>query len=972
MPDLDDELDLFVERCELAWQASDNVDVSELLPREDHPGYAEIAVELLRVDLEHRLTRGHSAGLDSYLQQFPTLLSDRNRLAPLAFEEYRLRLQSGEEVSPEDYSSRYQVSTANWQDLAEASTVRPDGDLSQVENHPCEDDQLSENAAFGAFILTRELGRGAIARVFLARQTGVADRSVVLKFATTRTVEIDRLGRLQHSNIVPILSVHPYRGTGAAICMPFLGEVTLADIARARAKTETVETRDVLAGVLPAASLVESDLPRKWNDFVLQLGIGITSGLRHAHDRDVVHGDVKPGNILLSDDGRPMLLDFNLAGDLTSLRPEVVGGTFRYMPPEHKDAFQTGEAAIRSDVRSDIYSLGVVLFELLTGNPETTSEATQQKLTDLTSPALAAIVRKCVAAAPADRYQSAAALLEDLSRQAAGLPLRHQPEPSFRERVSKWVRRHPRLASNASLITIFTLILAVGGVAWMARSRQLERMQAQADFRSFSTSVPEACALLAGGSTPEAVEAGIEKAERLLQRVSGPDDTLAVFPALGSKDQSRQREEVGRLLYYLANGYFVRATNMPDQTERARARDAAAAQNRRAADWFDRQVGHVPRAITIQASRIAGEPVGDVTASRADATALDQLLLATELNQSRLFRQTWEYLDSLKSNYPDDLSFWTLLASAYAGGREYEKAETCLTACLALNPDSWVALSDRGLARLALKQFAAAEADFTQVIRVRPDYYGGYLNRALSRAGQGRFSDAVDDLTASLDRGAPSRAWFLRSRYRGALGDRTGASADHRKGLDTVPTDEKSWVSRGLAKLSSDPAGALADFREATKLNPDSLDGLRNIAHVLSERMEDPAGAIEALDRIIDAGIEDSGAYAGRAVLHARAGRVQPAVDDIRRALEIDQEPLTRYQAACVYSLLAEKEAAYRVQAHALLASSMKDLPRVLLGFAERDPDLKAMRETEDWKKLTDAARALYEFEKADTERDPP
>ncbi len=94
----------------------------------------------------------------------------------------------------------------------------------------------------------------------------------------------------------------------------------------------------------------------------------LADGLAHAHARGILHRDMKPANILLADDGRPMLLDFNLAEDL-KLEGDAgaIGGTLPYMAPEHLEAFHGGARPV--DARSDVYGLGVILFELLTGRP---------------------------------------------------------------------------------------------------------------------------------------------------------------------------------------------------------------------------------------------------------------------------------------------------------------------------------------------------------------------------------------------------------------------------------------------------------------------------------------------------------------------------------------------------------------------------------------------------------------------------
>ena len=155
---------------------------------------------------------------------------------------------------------------------------------------------------------------------------------------------------------------------------------------------------------------------------ILTLASQLADGLGHAHRRGILHRDLKPANVLLTDDGRAMLLDFNLAEDVKLRRlPEraSIGGTLPYMAPEHIDAYRTGDGQL--DERCDLFSLGVILYELLTGRhpfpiqkrvtPDTIDAmvADRRKPAPLVrvhnsavSPAVEAIVRKCLAPLPVD------------------------------------------------------------------------------------------------------------------------------------------------------------------------------------------------------------------------------------------------------------------------------------------------------------------------------------------------------------------------------------------------------------------------------------------------------------------------------------------------------------------------------------------------------------------------------------------
>jgi serine/threonine protein kinase len=368
---------------------------------------------------------------------------------------------------------------------------------------------------FLGFKLVRELGRGAFARVFLAHQSDLADRTVVLKVSADTGRESLTLAQLHHPNIVPIHSAHR-SGRLQALCMPYLGAVTLADVyhdltglaSRPNSGRGLVSTLPALKAstvryqpARPPAAAPGAATPTTpaaaaepvtaltrleglgYVEAVLTLGVQLGDGLVHAHDRGVVHRDVKPANVLLTDEGRPMLLDFNLAADARLRdRPasEVVGGTLPYMSPEQLDVLAGRDRPV--DARSDLYSLGVILFELLTltrpfpVHKQTTGAALAQMLADRNRPlprlrpysrlvghAVESIVRHCLEPDPARRYQSARELKEDLERHLADLPLRHAPDPSLWERFGKWRRRRPVMAYTASLAAVVLFAVLISG-----------------------------------------------------------------------------------------------------------------------------------------------------------------------------------------------------------------------------------------------------------------------------------------------------------------------------------------------------------------------------------------------------------------------------------------------------------------------------------------------------------------------------
>ena len=1028
-PGAEGDLDLYLEKFEA--ERGPGVDLRDFLPPAAHPDYLAVLRELIRVDLEFAWEEGAERRLEFYREHFPELFADSESIRAVAWEEFRLRQAAGEAPTAAEYRDRFGVELSDLIGPAGSGPL-PRTELFAADHHRADTDfrlatpsgMPEPGDAVSGFVVLSELGRGAFGRVFLARQSDLADRLVALKVSSRLPGEPRTLARLQHANIVPVYSVHRH-GPYHVVCMPYHGSATLADLLdafrgagrRPRSGKDVVSTLADRAGPtladsgprrdVPATSPVEPAGPSSraldalarlgYVDAVLWVGAQIADGLAHAHERGIVHRDVKPANVLLTDEGRPMLLDFNLAADAADAAdPGVaeggVGGTLRYMAPEALTAL--AERRANADPRSDVYALGLLLYELLTGEfpfPDQTGRLSEvvpnlrtarlrpppdaARLRPDVTPAVAAILTKCLAPDPVDRYPSAAELREDLQRQLENKPLRYAPDRSVRERVRKWTRRHPRLASGttvSAVAVVLLLIVSAGGWWWYREATRLEGQRlAAAIGRELELVRP-----LAGhGRVSAAIPTGqYREARDRCRAVLGP---LGVTVAddwkdgkyvrrLTDDDRDRLCADVGQVLHLWAGAAMGLHERSADPAERAALlAEALAASDRAKAAFGD----HCPDVVIDHRNRLRelagldrdetpGCPWDQVPGVAPGTAAYLSAVLSSETGNaaveklSRLVRDGWP-----------SASAWTALGAAQLRLARWDDAARSLTAAAALAPDSPWAYFHRGVALLEAGRFADAERDFTQVLELNPDVPEARLNRAIARVRQQDCAGAVRDLD-ELERAGGGdefpRLYFVREVAKRSLEDPAGADADRDTGLRREPRDPAGWVVRGEARLRlalPDAKAALADFEAAIQLDPTYPKAWENKAHVLSEHMDKPADAVRALDRAIQLHPDYVLARAGRAVLLARLGDRAAARADADECLKRDGSALTCYQAACAYLLTAEAPADRRKALDLLRIAIAKDA--TWARHMPDDPDLKTVRDSQEFKDLMTAAGVL-------------
>jgi serine/threonine-protein kinase len=270
--------------------------------------------------------------------------------------------------------------------------------------------------------------------------------------------------------------------TGAPVALnPVFGFETGSLLPSGRSKNPVPKTETGLAETGSSRSSTElTGSEAQYSRSVARVGLQVAEALVYAHEHGVLHRDVKPSNLLLDTAGRIWVTDFGLAkaeGSDELTYPGDIVGTLRYMAPER---FQG-----RSDPRSDIYSLGMTLFELLTLRPafEDTDRARLMRRVAQEEPPslrkidsriprdLETVVCKAIAKDPGDRYASAEGLAEDLRRFLADRPIQARRTPPH-ERVWRWCRRNPMLAGLAAAL-LFSLLGGLAGVTWEWRRAEV-------------------------------------------------------------------------------------------------------------------------------------------------------------------------------------------------------------------------------------------------------------------------------------------------------------------------------------------------------------------------------------------------------------------------------------------------------------------------------------------------------------------
>jgi len=919
-------VEAIVARFESLWKSGRQPEIGALLPAAGEPHRRNVLGALIMADLRQRVRIGHAVRLEEYLERFPELGPVTELPWELIAAEWNARRDAGEDVRAAEYADRF---PRQIEALGAAGRVSTAGESTGTQPLTL---NVSPGQVVGDFRVLRLLGAGRFARVYLARDLTL-DRDVALKISRADGDEARTLAQLDHPNIIPVYReqrIGPRRHSSEEMEGERLAAGKPADQSALKLLAMRYVPGATLAGWLIESSAVtvspgaprlgsppwwsprtapgQARVPiRRWRGRDLlnwvatqlppeaaRLGppasdpfsslafvpamchvvFDLARALRHAHAQGVLHRDIKPDNILIDTTGRALLMDFNVAvreaGD-----QELLGGTFLYMSPEHLAAIDgaVGWEGHAVGQPSDLYSLGVVFFELLTGRHPwregidrvATLAAIRRLLAtrlrgvpELPSnipgltPGLRSVVSKCLEPDLRDRYASAGELVDDLQRWLSDRPLAVARGTSRWECILKWARRH-RVRCAAVAAVLFTAMAWGCLVAWrdLARLRHVETQLVAVARKITAGDLARARLIAAAVRRDLAQESILVRLAVASSRREAAEDRLGV---LDQKIASQQLQRFQRLLdqQRLPTGVLDRALTDPLAVYQVLDRE----------DWeLDNAFASLPAQDRLQVSRDVGEQLLLRAVARVDGRADragDDLVVDHGWPATRLLDRMPAVDDALplvpwireaiRANRFDSLATGRLaevaggdrwsqyLVGAIAAQRlQHAQAVSAFDRAASLQPldqtpDFWTEFL-RAYCCDQLDRYDEAVRGYGTCIGLRHNFAWSYHNLGLLYAGRHEYDLAVTQFTQAIryqPNLAVAHANLGAALYR--LGRHRAALAAFDRAVDLGAPTARLLTNRAAARAAlGDAPGARQDLLRALDADPDFAPARQNL-----------------------------------------------------------------------------------------------------------------------------------------------
>ena len=766
----------------------------------------------------------------------------------------------------------------------------------------------------GDFEILRELGRGGMGVVYEARQISLK-RRVALKVlppalgmgshARQRFErEAQAAAKLHHTNIVPVHAIGEHDGhhfyamdliEGQSLDHVLLdladeGSNPLLDQTVTRAASELTQERPAPTESTHAMSSQGGDVTsslgdtsagsRPWFDAVAKLIAEVADGLDYAHGRGVIHRDIKPANLMLSGEGRLCITDFGLARIVQEPGMTVSGsflGTPAYMSPE-----QIAAGRMKLDHRTDVYSLGAVLYELLTlhrpfpgdsreeviGAIMTKDPRAPRKFNGKIPQDLETICLKALEKDPDRRYATAGAFAQDLREY-----LRHgliaAKRAGLLRRAGKSIRRHP-VVSTVTLSAVLLVALAIlSGKLWTGmQEADIGRMASDARQQVTRGQFREAMATV----------------EDILS--ADPDNVDALLI------RARTHMHRKRMVDSVADARQV-LQQVPEHWE-AHALIAAAG------SW-----GHIHSIPVGEHLRNAENGAPDT----ADAAYL-RGLIAT---------YSWGY-DQDRGDLGEAIHW--------------------LTETLAKDPGQALALEARSDAYLVLLDFPAALADAERLITALPKWVDGYCQKSLVLRKMHDLEGALQAVDRAIEIEPDANcAYGSRAALRAAQGNRSMQLEDLSRIVELAPRRRNALRNRGIQLRNAGRYDAAAiDLRRCIEINPDNASCYQHLfwTHWFADKREEAIGVLEELEKRAEQWVSAEGKYRTsrmKADYYRETGEFELAEEEADRIIELIPHKLDGYSLRLRFRRLLRDDAGIEEDCDLIAALDLY-LPGALLNRA--------------------------------------